>query len=69
IGHPIAGDAKYGGLFQLGAAAIPRLMLHAAALDIAHPAGGRAQFTAPPPPDFQMAARALGLEGALARFT
>jgi len=62
IGRPIAGDGKYGGLFQLGAAAIPSLMLHAAALDIAHPAGARLVLAAPPPPAFDAALRSLGLE-------
>lgn len=62
IGRPIAGDGKYGGLFSLGAVNIPSLMLHAAALDIAHPAGGRLTLQAPPPPAFASAARSLGLE-------
>jgi len=64
IGRPIAGDGKYGGLFQIGAAAIPSLMLHAAALDIAHPAGPRLTLAAPPPPAFLAAQRSLGLDGA-----
>ena len=62
IGRPIAGDGKYGGLFQLGAAAIPRLMLHAAALEIPHPAGGRQRFEAPLPPDMAEPLRSLGLD-------
>lgn len=62
IGRPIAGDGKYGGLFQLGAAAVPGLMLHAAALDVPHPEGGRRQFAAPPPPAFQNLARSLRFE-------
>lgn len=65
IGRPIAGDGKYGGLFQLGAAEISRLMLHAAALDLPHPEGGRRRYTADPPPDLRAAAKLLGLEGAL----
>lgn len=65
IGRPIAGDGKYGGLFSLGGAEIPGLMLHAAALDLPHPGGGRRRFEAPPPPAFSEAARSLGLEGAL----
>jgi 23S rRNA pseudouridine955/2504/2580 synthase len=67
IGRPIAGDAKYGGLFQLGAVAIPSLMLHAARLDIPHPAGDRIVLEAPPPPAFTSAAAALGLESRAAR--
>lgn len=69
IGRPIAGDGKYGGLFRLVATDIPRLMLHAVALDIPHPAGGRRTFTAPPPADFDACARSLGLEAALARIS
>jgi hypothetical protein len=41
---------------------IPRLMLHAAALDIPHPTGARLALAAPPPPDFLTAARSLGLD-------
>jgi RluA family pseudouridine synthase len=62
IGRPIAGDGKYGGLFRLGAVDIPRLMLHAAALDIPHPAGGRRRFEAGLPPDIAEPLRSLGLE-------
>lgn len=64
IGRPIAADGKYGGLFSLGGVEIPSLMLHAAALDIPHPAGGRRAFTAPPPPAFKQALKSLGLEQA-----
>lgn len=62
IGRPIAGDGKYGGLYQLGDTEIPRLLLHAAALDVPHPDGGRRRFVAPLPPEFEGAARSLGLE-------
>ncbi len=62
IGRPIAGDGKYGGLFTLGDVAIPNLMLHAAALDIPHPAGGRRRFEAPAPAAFDKTLRSLGLE-------
>lgn len=62
IGRPIAGDGKYGGLFRIGAIETPALVLHAAALDLPHPAGGRVQFSAPPPPAFVTLARSLGLE-------
>lgn len=64
IGRPIAADGKYGGLFSLGGVEIPSLMLHAAALDVPHPAGGRRTFEAPPPPAFQHALKSLGLEQA-----
>ncbi len=66
IGRPIAGDGKYGGLFRLGPAEIPGLMLHAAALDLPHPAGGRLRLAAPAPPVFARAAQSLGLDHALA---
>lgn len=62
IGRPIAGDGKYGGLFRLGAVDVPSLLLHAAALDLPHPEGGRRRFEAPPPPAFLEALRSLGLE-------
>lgn len=62
IGRPIAGDGKYGGLYQLGAVEISRLMLHAAALDIPHPGGGRRTFESPLPADFAEPLRSLGLE-------
>jgi RluA family pseudouridine synthase len=61
IGHPIAGDAKYGGLFSLVGVAIPRLMLHAARLSVPHPLGGQATYTAPAPADLIAACEALGL--------
>jgi tRNA pseudouridine32 synthase/23S rRNA pseudouridine746 synthase len=53
IGRPIAGDARYGGALTLAGQAVPRLMLHAAALEFPHPEGGRKRIEAPPPPDFQ----------------
>ncbi len=62
LGRPIAGDAKYGGLFTIGAASIPRLMLHAARLAGPHPGGGTFDYCAPPPPDFAAACAALQLD-------
>ena len=55
LGHPVVGDATYGrarhGLPEN--LSIPRQMLHAHVLEIAHPRDGRPlAFTAPPPPDF-----------------
>jgi tRNA pseudouridine32 synthase/23S rRNA pseudouridine746 synthase len=45
IGHPILGDALYG-----KAASAPRLLLHACALNFAHPLSGDIlHFTSPPP--------------------
>ena len=62
IGRPIAGDVRYGGALVLAGAPVPRLMLHAAALEFPHPDGsGPMQIEAPPPADFQRMAAALGL--------
>lgn len=53
IGHPILGDAKYGGP-SIGAAA-PRLMLHASRIDLPHPIGGRPFCVESPlPEDFRV---------------
>jgi RluA family pseudouridine synthase len=62
IGRPIAGDGKYGGLFRLDPVDVPSLLLHAAAVDIPHPEGGRRRFEAPPPAAFLGALKSLGLE-------
>jgi tRNA pseudouridine32 synthase/23S rRNA pseudouridine746 synthase len=61
IGRPIAGDGKYGGLFAVGAAATPHLLLHALEIDVPHPEGGRLVVAAAPPQAFRAAAEALGL--------
>ncbi len=61
IGRPIVGDARYGGALMLGGRPAPRLMLHAAALEFPHPAGGRFTLTAPPPSDLEALARHAGL--------
>ena len=62
LGHPVVGDTTYGrarhdlppGL------ELPRQMLHAQVLQIAHPGDGRTcTFTAPPPADFLAAQRIL----------
>ena len=62
IGRPIAGDVRYGGALMLVGRPVPRLMLHAAALEFPHPEGGRRRIEAPPPQDFQdlLAAVRLG---------
>lgn len=59
LGHPLVGDPRYGDLAQQ--AKFPRLMLHAHRLDVPHPAGGRLQLEAPPPPSFDEALASLGL--------
>jgi len=62
LGHPVVGDTTYGrarrGLPD--GLEIPRQMLHAHALKIAHPrTGAPLAFTAPPPEDFLAAQRIL----------
>lgn len=61
LGCPILGDALYGE----GQATAPRLMLHAAKLDLAHPEGERLVIEAPLPEDFCAAAAAAGLQAGL----
>lgn len=52
-GHPLIGDATYGGTPALG---LQRQALHAARLHFVHPLDGRAlRFEAPPPADFDAA--------------
>lgn len=61
LGRPILGDARYGGALTAAAAAVPRLMLHAARLEFPHPDGGSRAVEAPLPEDFAAVARAGGL--------
>lgn len=62
-GRPILGDPYYGGASTLQGEPVPRLMLHAASLEIPHPtAGGRIVLNAPPPADFLAVLSAAGLE-------
>jgi 23S rRNA pseudouridine955/2504/2580 synthase len=61
LGCPILGDALYGE----GQATAPRLMLHAAKLDLPHPEGGKLVVEAPVPDDFRAAAEAAGLQAGL----
>ncbi|MGI9168857.1 MAG: RluA family pseudouridine synthase [Caulobacteraceae bacterium] len=62
IGRPIAGDARYGGALALAGVAVPRAMLHAAALTFPHPAGGETRIAAPAPDDLRDLLARLGLE-------
>ncbi len=62
IGHPIAGDPRYGGSMVVDGVAAPRLMLHAASLGFPHPAGGERRMEAPLPPDMLVMLTGLGLE-------
>ena len=59
IGRPIAGDARYGGALMLAGEAVPRLMLHALALEFPHPDGGTMRIEAEPPADFQQLGKML----------
>ncbi|TVR51361.1 MAG: RluA family pseudouridine synthase [Puniceicoccaceae bacterium] len=53
LGHPILGDAVYGGGVGQSLPAPPRLLLHAARLEFAHPVTGAAvALAAPLPEDF-----------------
>ena len=61
LGRPITGDARYGGALALAGRPVPRLMLHAAALEFPHPEGGRRRIEAPLPDDFQAMLTAAGL--------
>ncbi len=61
LGCPILGDALYGE----GRATAPRLMLHAARLDLPHPEGGVLSLEAPLPDDFRTAAEAAGFHSGL----
>lgn len=65
LGCPIAGDGKYGGLFQIGPMTVPGLMLHADELDIPHPAGARIKLSAPLPQAFVKVAEGLGLRSGI----
>jgi tRNA pseudouridine32 synthase/23S rRNA pseudouridine746 synthase len=62
IGRPIAGDVRYGGALVVAGQAVPRLMLHAAALSFPHPAGGTRRLEAPTPADMAALLAALGLD-------
>lgn len=66
LGRPIAGDAKYGGLFRLGEADCSGLMLHAAVLDLPYPGGGRRRFSTPAPVAFAQMQQRLGLDASVA---
>lgn len=61
LGCPILGDALYGE----GQATAPRLMLHAAKLELPHPEGKAFTVSAPVPEDFRAAAEATGLQAGL----
>ena len=66
LGRPLLGDARYGGALTAGGEGVPRLMLHALALEFPHPVSGRRRIEAPPPADFAAVARTCGLDLAAA---
>jgi RluA family pseudouridine synthase len=50
----ILGDARYGGAMEIAGVRIPRVMLHACALRLAHPVtGAPLEIRCPYPPDFR----------------
>ena len=53
------GVGVVGGALTLAGQPVPRLMLHAAALEFPHPNGERARIAAPPPADFDAVLQAL----------
>jgi 23S rRNA pseudouridine1911/1915/1917 synthase len=60
LGHPVLGDPVYGGRGKVPGLSVPRPMLHAARLGIAHPVTGEPLcFDAPPPADFEAVLTAL----------
>jgi tRNA pseudouridine32 synthase/23S rRNA pseudouridine746 synthase len=61
LGRPISGDVRYGGALVVAGHAVPRLMLHAGALQFPHPAGGLKRMEAPMPADMTTLIAALGL--------
>jgi len=62
IGHPIAGDPRYGGAMVVGGVAAPRLMLHAVALAFPHPGGGERRIEAPMPADMLAVLAGLAID-------
>lgn len=63
IGTPIVGDHKYGGEVAKGLGEMEdRLHLHARAIDIAHPDGGRLRAIAPLPPHMMHAWKLFGFD-------
>jgi 23S rRNA pseudouridine1911/1915/1917 synthase len=60
LGAPVLGDPKYGGPRMVGEVSVPRVMLHAARLELRHPiTGAPLRFDAPVPADFAALAAAL----------
>ena len=66
IGHPIAGDAVYGGPAQVDGVAVPRQFLHAARLRFRLPDGRESSFESPLPPDLRAVLDAFEVLGRIA---
>ncbi|ESQ80040.1 RluA family pseudouridine synthase [Asticcacaulis sp. YBE204] len=62
LGAPIAGDVRYGGALSLDGIRVPRLMLHARAIEFPHPNGGRKTLEAPLNDDIRALCEGLGLK-------
>jgi 23S rRNA pseudouridine955/2504/2580 synthase len=66
IGHPIVGDHKYGGDFEVEGEDIEeRLHLHARRLSLPHPEGGRLDVTAPLPEHMRASWKFLEFDAAV----
>jgi RluA family pseudouridine synthase len=64
IGRPIIGDARYGGALMVAGEPVPRLMLHAAALEFPHPdGGGSKRIEAEAPEDMRSLSESLFAKG------
>ena len=62
LGHPILGDARYGGAGSAGSLVAPRCLLHAHALELGHPRTGRPlRLEAPVPDDLRAFFEAAGV--------
>ena len=62
LGAPILGDSRYGGVARAGGLAAARCLLHAQALELAHPrTGAPVRFEAPLPEDLAHFFSAAGL--------
>jgi 23S rRNA pseudouridine1911/1915/1917 synthase len=60
LGAPLLGDPRYGGPRMVGPVSVPRVMLHAARLELPHPVtGAPLAFEAPAPADFEAVRAAL----------
>lgn len=67
LGAPLLGDPRYGGPRMVGAVSVPRVMLHARRLELAHPVTGAPMvLEAPVPEDLRAVASALGCDLGLA---